>query len=64
MLLIHISHEMDRCQPLDDALLDLALRAVAVRLNVHYHQEGVPYGDDEAGFRDWIYERWPAPLAA
>jgi len=64
MLLMHISREIDLCQPLDDPLLDLSLRAVAVRLHAHYHREGAPYGDAEAGFREWIYERWPSPLAA
>jgi hypothetical protein len=64
MLLIHVSHEIDRCQPSGDLLLDMAFRGLAMRLNTHYHAAGAPYGDDEAGFRQWVYERWPAPSAA
>jgi len=64
MLLVHVSRAIDRCPTPEDKRLSMALRAVAMRLNTHYHASGAPYGDDEAGFRAWVYERWPAPPAA
>jgi hypothetical protein len=64
ILLIHVSHAIDRCPPPGDALLNVALRALALRLNTSYLAAGAPYGDEEAGFRRWLYERWPAPPAA
>jgi hypothetical protein len=63
ILLIHVSHALDRCPP-GDVLLNSALRALALRLNISYLAAGAPYGDEEAGFRRWLYERWPAPPVA
>ena len=63
-LLVHVSRAIDRCPESQDVALDLALRALAVRLNTHYQREGAAYGDDEAGFRQWAYARWPAPPVA
>ena len=60
----HVSRAIDRCPESYDVLLDVALGALAIRLNASYHRAGAPYGEDEAGFRVWAYERWPAPLCA
>ena len=64
VLLIHVSHELDRWAPLGDVLLEMAFRSLAMRLNTRYHAAGAPYGDNEEGFRVWLYERWPAPPTA
>jgi hypothetical protein len=64
VLLIHVSHEVDRWAPSGDVLLEMALRGLAMRLNTRYHAAGAPYDDDEEGFRAWLYERWPAPPTA
>ena len=63
-LLIHASCAIDRQPPPGDVLLDVALQTLAVRLNAEYMVAGAPYGEGEAGFRQWLYERWPAPPAA
>jgi hypothetical protein len=47
-----------------EALLELALRAMALRLNTFYAAAGAPYGDDEAALRRWLNERWPKPSVA
>jgi hypothetical protein len=64
ILLVHVSRAIDRCPLPGDVLLEIALRALALRLNTSYLAAGAPYGDEEAGFRRWLYERWPAPPAA
>jgi hypothetical protein len=63
-LLIHVSCAIDHDPPPGDRLLDVALNTLAVRLNASYMVAGTPYGDDEAGFRRWLYERWPSPPTA
>jgi len=64
VLLIHVSREIDRWATPGDVLLEMALRGLAMRLNTYYHAVGAPYGDDEEGFRAWLYECWPAPPTA
>ena len=64
ILLVHVSHEIDRCPSPSDVLLDMAVRGLALRLNTGYLAAGAPYGDDEEGFRAWAYEHWPAPPVA
>jgi hypothetical protein len=44
--------------------MEVALHAIATRLNVTYLIAGAPYGDDEEGFPNWLEERWPALLTA
>jgi hypothetical protein len=63
-LLIHVSCAIERISGPVDVLLDMALHALAERLNASYMVAGAPYGDDEAGFRRWLRERWPAPPTA
>ena len=63
-LLIHVSCAIDRAARPIDVLLDVSLHALAVRLNADYLAAGAPYGDDEVGLREWLYERWPAPPTA
>ena len=63
-LLIHVSCAIDHCPPTGDVLLDVSLHALAVLLNADHLAAGAPYGDDEAGFRQWLYERWPSPPTA
>ena len=63
-LLIHVSCVLDRQPSHEDLSLDVSLHALALRLNVDYLTAGAPYGDDEAGLREWLYERWPAPPVA
>ena len=63
-LLIHVSCAIDCSAEPVDVLLEVALHTLAVRLNASYQVAGAPYGDDEAGFRRWLRERWPSPPAA
>ena len=63
-LLIHVSYAIDRASGPVDVLLDVSLHTLAVRLNADYILAGAPYGDDEAGFRRWLRERWPSPPVA
>jgi hypothetical protein len=63
-LLVHLSRALDRLEGADDALLELALRAVAMRLNIFSVAAGAPDGDDEAAFRRWPYDCWPSPAIA
>jgi hypothetical protein len=55
---------VDRHPSDEDVLLDVSLHALAVRLNADYLVAGAPYGEDEAGLREWLCERWPAPPVA
>jgi hypothetical protein len=64
VLLMHVSRALDRLEGADDALLEIALRALALRLNTYYAAAGAPYGDDEAALRRWLDERWPRPPVA
>ena len=63
-LLIHVSCAIERAAGPVDVLLDVSLHTLAVRLNAEYMVADAPYGDDEAGFRQWLHERWPAPPIA
>jgi hypothetical protein len=63
-LLIHISCAIDRRPPPGDVLLDVSLHALALCLNADYVMAGAPYGDDEVGLRQWLYEHWPSPPLA
>ena len=63
-LLIHVSCAIEHTSGPIDVLLDVSLNTLAERLNASYMAAGAPYGDEEAGFRRWLRERWPAPPAA
>jgi hypothetical protein len=63
-LLIHVSCAIDRHPEQHDLSLDVSLHALALHLNAAYLLAGAPYGDDEVGLREWLYERWPAPPCA
>jgi hypothetical protein len=63
-LLIHVSYAIDHCPPPGDVRFDVSLHALALCLNADYVVAGAPYGDDEVGLREWLYERWPAPPTA
>ena len=63
-LLIHVSCAIDRRPRPGDVALDVALHTLAIRLNADYLAAGAPYGDDEDGLREWLYERWPSPPVA
>jgi hypothetical protein len=63
-LLVHVSRAIDRQPAAGDLLLDVALQALTVRLNVDYRVAGARYGSDEAGFRRWVYHHWPTPPCA
>jgi hypothetical protein len=64
MLLVHVSQEIERGFDPEDVLLELAPHAVVIGLNAAYLVEGAPYGDDEEGLREWLFERWPCPPTA
>ena len=64
MPLIHVSCAIDRQAVDEDRMLDISLQVLALHLNAAYLIAGAPYGEDEAGLREWLYERWSAPPVA